>query len=59
MNASGIDDCIPCLGGYYCNVSALGNILAFGNKFLCPNGNYCPTGSNIKPIPCLAGTFTD
>lgn len=56
---SGIDDCLPCLGGYYCNTTGIGNLLAFGDKYKCPLGHYCPNSDNVKPIPCLAGTFID
>jgi hypothetical protein len=58
-NQSGIDDCRPCLGGFHCDGVGLGNILKFEDKYRCPLGHYCPMGSTLKPIPCLAGTFTD
>lgn len=41
-NMSGIDDCRPCLGGYYCNITGLGNLFAYGDQYKCPFGNYCP-----------------
>jgi len=47
------------LAGYYCNKTGLGNVMAFGDLYKCPFGSYCPSGDRIKPIPCLAGTFTD
>jgi len=56
MNQAG---CLGCLGGYTCNITGLGNVVAYGMKYLCPLGNYCPSGDGLKPIPCLAGTYFD
>lgn len=58
-NMSGIDDCRPCLGGYFCNITGLGNLFNYGEQYKCPFGNYCPQGTSTKPIACLAGTFID
>jgi hypothetical protein len=58
-NQSGIDDCKPCMGGYFCNETGLGNLFKYGEKYKCPLGHYCPTGTSVKPIACLAGTFID
>jgi hypothetical protein len=52
-------ECRGCLAGYFCNLTGLGNVVAFGNKYLCPLGSYCPSGNGLKPIPCLAGTYFD
>lgn len=30
-NMSNIDDCQMCLGGYYCNITGLGNIFTYGD----------------------------
>jgi len=52
-------ECQGCLAGYFCNLTGLGNVVAFGSKYLCPLGSYCPSGNGLKPIPCLAGTYFD
>ena len=58
-NQTGVDDCKPCLGGYYCNEERIGNVVAAGDKYKCPLGHFCPSGDNIRPIACLAGSFID
>jgi hypothetical protein len=58
-NQSGIDDCQMCLGGYFCNITGLGNVFNYGDTYKCPFGHYCPSGTSTRPIACLAGTFID
>ena len=59
VNQTGVDDCKPCLGGYYCYEERIGNVVAAGDKYKCPLGHFCPSGDNIRPIACLAGSFID
>ena len=43
--------CLPCLGGYYCNGSALSSVTA-----ICPAGYFCPNGTIVPELQCPAGS---
>jgi len=52
-------DCLPCKAGYDCFETGIGNLVAAGDKYVCPPGKFCPRGYNIPPVPCIAGSYID
>ena len=68
-------DCIPCLAGFKCDWSSLGNVLPVdpeqstqcqpgfycrdGEEIPCPVGHYCPTIGLGSPLACPPGTYQD
>ena len=46
-----VDDCIPCLPGWYCDETGLAEPLT-----VCPEGFYCPANTS-EPITCPRGSY--
>lgn len=69
-----IDDCQPCIKGYYCPLDGTvfshrlclpgyfcpGGVSnpALSQNLVCPTGRYCPLGSDF-PEPCPPGQYQD
>lgn len=68
--AASIATCVPCLGGFMCDVAGLAlPVKPCPATFYCPNGTISATlpctagsfcaGSNAAPTACAAGTYAD
>ena len=58
-NMGQLNDCLPCQAGYTCADEGIGNIRGYQGLYKCPLGHYCERGINIRPQPCIAGSFRD